>query len=77
MGGVGYTRSCPVEKYFRDAKIGKAAADVHSPRCRRRCAGRSGSVPACAGLPLLWLGFPPLPSKTGFIGSFKSIKLPF
>ncbi|XP_054585078.1 short/branched chain specific acyl-CoA dehydrogenase, mitochondrial isoform X2 [Eptesicus fuscus] len=22
MGGVGYTRSCPVEKYFRDAKIG-------------------------------------------------------
>ncbi|XP_036191483.1 short/branched chain specific acyl-CoA dehydrogenase, mitochondrial isoform X2 [Myotis myotis] len=22
MGGVGYTRNCPVEKYFRDAKIG-------------------------------------------------------
>nr|KAF6321966.1 acyl-CoA dehydrogenase short/branched chain [Pipistrellus kuhlii] len=22
MGGVGYTRSFPVEKYFRDAKIG-------------------------------------------------------
>lgn len=23
MGGVGYTKDYPVEKYFRDAKIGK------------------------------------------------------
>ena len=37
MGGVGFTKDYPVEKYYRDCKVGKSPPDLMSLNRQTKC----------------------------------------